>query len=96
MPRRWKTAGFASSNPVDRSCLLANDGLRQGISLSCFLHPHHQQFLHIFMKEVRSLEIIVRPLAGVTLFIDSFRLSTEHIMDVLWPYCLDKSTTRTP
>ena len=41
------------------------------------------------------MEIIVRPLAGITLFIDSFCLSTLHIMDVLRPYCLDKSTTRT-
>ncbi|GBN34909.1 hypothetical protein AVEN_134838-1 [Araneus ventricosus] len=98
MPRPWKCAGSDSANhrkslvPSRICCLVFKVS-----PLSCFSVTQTISSFSIFTwRELRSLEIIVMPLAGVIPFIDSFCLSTVHIVEVLRPYCLAKSATRTP
>ncbi|GBN33505.1 hypothetical protein AVEN_183317-1 [Araneus ventricosus] len=94
---RGSARGPIQQITVNCSCLLAYDALGSGIAFKLlFRHPNHQQFLHVFMERAPELRNYCNALSGVIPFKDSFCLSTVHIVEVLRPYCLSKSATRTP
>ncbi|GBN39309.1 hypothetical protein AVEN_54362-1 [Araneus ventricosus] len=84
MPRPWKCAGSDSTN--QRKSLVPFSHMMPCVKvtpLSCFSVTLTISSFSIFSwRELRRLEIIVTPLAGVTPFIDSFCLSTVHIVEV--------------
>ncbi|GBM61866.1 hypothetical protein AVEN_239139-1 [Araneus ventricosus] len=84
MPRPWKCAGSDSTN--HHKSLLPFSHMMTCVKvspLSCFSVTQTISSFSIFSwRELRSLEIVVTPLAGVIPFIDSFCLSTVHIVEV--------------
>ncbi|GFY49969.1 hypothetical protein TNIN_247301 [Trichonephila inaurata madagascariensis] len=90
MPRRWKSAGLLRKISADRSCLLANDGLRRQYSWSCFSVTHTIKAVSPYWAKGGSqLEIIVRPLAGSFYRLLPFKHRTYHGRTAILPRQLE-------
>lgn len=94
MPLCRNGCGLLQQISINISWLLADYSLRHGISFELLLH--HHAISSFSWIDVRCLEIILTPLAGIILFIDCLCFCIVQIVQALRSYCFAKLTIRTP
>lgn len=94
---RRSGCGLLQQISINSPCLLADYSLRHCIYFELLPHPHVISSFNIFpWIDVRCLEIILAPLAGVIAFIDCLCFSIVQIVQALRSYCFAKLTICTP